>query len=299
MTSSLEPGTARVDWPAILAVFAMVIAFTYTDDLVEFIVVVTGMSVSAGQWLVALLDLLLVASTALLKWRIAVRESGSRPAIRAFLGGLLRSWWSVGAVVIVVLHVSLIALSNNLGQGSWLWTSVPLSLLFVAAMGLVLVTTLDSQAPFGAGAWERNGWIVPLLVGTFAVQLASALWFPVINVNDECASQISPDFFGQIVNVVPMLLIPLGLELNYVRRGAGIRNPGMRAAPILTVVLLCLAEALAFSMQVNIEAPRCGIAPVWHEYTAFVVSVQATAIALATLVWLLVADSTSGHETPA
>ena len=69
----------------------------------------------------------------------------------------------------------------------------------------------------------------------------------------------------------------------------------MRAAPILTVVWLRLAEGLAFSMQVKTDAVHCGVAAVWHEYTAFVVTVQATAIALATLVWLLVSDTTDSR----
>ncbi len=289
---------ASADWPAVLAVFAMVIAFTYTDDLVEFIVVVTGMGVATGQWLVAGLDLLLVASTALLKRRIMGRSrSGRQLGWKGFLRGLLRSWWSVGAAIIVVLHVFVITVSDNLGQGSWMWTSVPVSALFVSAVGLVLVSTLDSESPFGPGSWGRNGWVVPLLVGTFVVQVASALWFPVIDLDAACANEVSADFFGQMVNVIPMLLIPLGLELNYVRRTAGIRNPGMRAAPILTVVMLCLAEGLAFSMQVKTDVVHCGIAAVWHEYTAFVVTVQATAIALATLVWLLVSDSTANDST--
>lgn len=284
---------AAADWPAILAVFAMIIAFTYSDDLVELVVEVTDLDVATGQWIVAALDCLLVASTALLKWRIAARADGAgRLGVKSFLHRLLRSWWSVGAALVVVLHISVIGLSDNLGQGGWLWTSLPLSLLFVVAMALVLVSTLDSGPTFGPGAWSRNGWILPLITGTFVVQVASALWYPAVYVPESCNNQISTDFFAQMVQVIPMLLITLGIELSFVRRAGAVRSPGQRAAPILTVVMLCVAEGLAFSMLVKADAVNCGVAAVWHEYIAFVVTVQATAIALATLVWLLLSDAT-------
>ena len=181
MTTSSERGMAPADWPAILAVFAMVIAFTYTDDLVELILAVTGIGIDTGQLMVAGLDLLLVAATAGLKWRVAARrDGGGQLSLRSFLSQLLRSWWSVGATLVVVLHMFVIGLSDNLGQGGRLWTSVPVSLLFVVAMSLVLVSTLDSGSTFGAGAWSRNGWILPLIIGTFVGQIASALWYPAI-----------------------------------------------------------------------------------------------------------------------
>ena len=66
-------------------------------------------------------------------------------------------------------------------------------------------------------------------------------------------------------------------------------------APVFIVIIMCIAEALAFSMLVKADAPRCGLAAVWHEYISFVVTAQAMAIGLATLVWLLlVVDSPDG-----
>jgi hypothetical protein len=46
---------------------------------------------------------------------------------------------------------------------------------------------------------------------------------------------------------------------------------------------------LAFSTLMN--DPNEGLASSWHEYVAFEVSVQATTIGLATVVWLLLAGS--------
>jgi hypothetical protein len=43
------------------------------------------------------------------------------------------------------------------------------------------------------------------------------------------------------------------------------------------------------------QGARCGIGAVWHEYTAFVVSVQTLQIGLAAVVWLLLVGAT-GQE---
>jgi hypothetical protein len=46
---------------------------------------------------------------------------------------------------------------------------------------------------------------------------------------------------------------------------------------------------LAFSMLAKGERVTCGMAATWHEYLAFVITVHAAAISLATLAWLLLA----------
>ena len=98
-----------------------------------------------------------------------------------------------------------------------------------------------------------------------------------------------------MANILPIILLTLALEMNYVRRSASNADPGRRVAPVFIVIIMCIAEALAFSMLVKADAPRCGLAAVWHEYISFVVTAQAMAIGLATLVWLLlVVDSPAG-----
>jgi len=58
---------------------------------------------------------------------------------------------------------------------------------------------------------------------------------------------------------------------------------------VLTVILLCVGLALSFTMLAKADlGPFCGLGAVWHEYISFVVTVQALAIGLATLVWLMV-----------
>ncbi|MGI9162621.1 MAG: hypothetical protein ACR2JI_06830 [Mycobacterium sp.] len=289
-TSSL--GRSRAQSAALAAVFAMVIGFTYSDDVVEFFLDITGAQLAGWRWIVVAIDVALLAGSAFLKWRIAVQ---AQPALSRgrFWHRLVRSWWTVGAVLILSLHLVVIGLAGT-GSEVPLGMNLLVSLLFVTAMGLVLASTLDTEMAPGIG-WSRHGWVLPLVVGTLVVQVASALWFPVIDINAGCANEVSDVFFSQIVQVLPVLLITLGIEMGFLRRRASVLRPADRAAPVLTVLLLCAAEGLAFSMTVKTDGGHCGVAAVWHEYIAFVVSVQALAIGLATLAWLLVADSTSNE----
>jgi putative exporter of polyketide antibiotics len=63
-------------------------------------------------------------------------------------------------------------------------------------------------------------------------------------------------------------------------------------APVFTVLMLCIGLGLTVTMDVKADKETlCGTGAVWHEYISFVVNVQALAIGLATLVWLLLGDA--------
>jgi hypothetical protein len=303
-TAESERRRRPADWPAILVVFALVVGFTYSDDLLELVLDATNAGFSGLRWMVLALDCVLIAGAALLKKRITSNDdTGERLPWGAFLRQLVRGWWAVGAVLVVAVHLVLILTAPSrahLGEVASVWIQLLGSLLFVVAMSLVLMSVLDDDlTPLdhrrGVGRARRD-WILPLAVGTFVVHVASALWYPVIDMNQGCANEIAPDFFSNMVQVLPLLLVTLGIEMNFLRRTAAMSHPGQRAAPVITVLLLCIAEGLAFSMLVKSEDVHCGFGAVWHEYIAFVVTVQATAISLATLVWLLL---TNPSETTA
>lgn len=88
-----------------------------------------------------------------------------------------------------------------------------------------------------------------------------------------------------------LVLLTMTIELNHLRRNAREGDPGTRVAPGFTVLLICTALALAFSVLVKADSAPCGPGAVWHEYIAFVVSVQALAIGLSTLIWLYLANA--------
>lgn len=272
------------DLPALTAVFALVIGFTFSDDLVEFGLDLAGRpSADLASWLTFALDVLLVSATAVLKWRIT---GGGN--LTVFLRRLFTGWWALGAALVVAGHVVLRLIAghrDDLGDVAAVWVSLLASLVFVTAMTLLLISAL------GDGPGSRT-WVVPLVVGTFVVQTASALWYPVIDADKGCAGNISWSYFSEMTNISSIVLLALGIELAYVRRTARIPDPGRRVAPVFTMLMLCLGVVLSFTMLVKAGiGTRCGLAAVWHEYIAFVVTAQALTIGLATVLWLLVTDT--------
>lgn len=271
----------RSDWPAVVAVFVLVIGMTYSDDAVEFIATSSGRDFPDLRWFILVVDILLVAGTAVLKWYMIGQPRGG-----AFVRDLVRGWWIIGAGLVIVLHLMLL-MSPGPPRGWAVGHSPGLTLLtnaaFVAAMGMMLVS---AKTPGGARAW-----IIPVVVGTFVAQLASALWYPVINTEDGCADNVSTEYFNGMVQVLPVMLVTLGLEVNYLRSTNAVREPGQRAVAVLTVLLLCIGEGLAFSMLVEGDRVSCGSAAIWHQYIAFVLTAHAAAISLATLAYLLLATT--------
>ncbi len=87
--------------------------------------------------------------------------------------------------------------------------------------------------------------------------------------------------------VVPLAI---GVEFNAIRRTEAVPDPARRAAPVLTLSLLSIAELLAFSMLVQFGMRTCGPGAVWHEYLSFLIIAQAVSTGLATAVWLLIAE---------
>lgn len=271
----------RSDWPAVVAVFVLVIGMTYSDDVVEFVANSGGRHVPDLRWAILGLDLVLVAGTAVLKWHM----TGHPREIGAFVRSLLRSWWAVGAALVLIIHLMLLTSpgpSRGWAVAHSAWLTLATNAAFVAAMALMLVSALT-----GGGS---KGWIVPVVIGTFVAQFASALWYPVIDTGSGCTDSVSTEYFNGMVQVLPLLLVTLGIEVNYLRRTDAMREAGRRAVSVLTVLLLCTAEALAFSMLITGGRPTCGPAALWHQYIAFVITVHAAAISLATLAWLLLAN---------
>ncbi len=284
-SSDVEPIAQPKDWAPLVTVFTLVIGFTYSDDMVEFAQNVTGWwSSRETPWLVFALDCLLVLSTAAMKWRM-----GGETDPKMFLRRMATGKWGLGAALVVIMHVVLIATTgvrSQLGESASVWINLLASLVFVTAMGLLLVSALSDKADRA-----NRSWVVPVMLGTFVAQLASALWYPVIDVENGCAGDVASSYFSDSVNMTPVILLTLGIELNYVRRNASATlNAGQRVTPLLTVIMLGVSLMLSFSMVVKADMPKCGLAAVWQEYIAFVFSAQTLSIGMATVVWLLVSN---------
>lgn len=107
-----------------------------------------------------------------------------------------------------------------------------------------------------------------------------------------CTGAISPVFFQLVAEVIPVLLLALGVEFNYFRRT--LTDAGQRAATAATVTVLAAALVATLS-TLPWDGQGCGdVLSRWHEYIAFLLTVQAIFTGLATLVWLLVASTPDG-----
>jgi hypothetical protein len=304
-TAGGSPGTSERSQRAagrlaLVLVSFWVIVFTYSEDVVD---VIDDVTEAVGRlrfpewvwvWAPLALDIALIVASWPLKRLIAKSDGDS---------GRLWGWWTFGALLTVAVHLMWISTEPHGVNPATVWLHILASSLFVIAMGILLTSALNADpmtlfSPRLRDArprdWIRTHSTLPLIVGTFFGYVATPLWYPEIlphsspvgsSGDQGCPPAIDPQYFAQMTQMIPMVLITLGIEFNYVRQAKGAQEPIQRAAPILTVILLCIAEGLAFSALLKKQA--CGLAAVWHEYTALVVTFQASAIGLATFVWLL------------
>lgn len=290
-----EPASIRA---AVALVFVWIILGAYSVDIVQAIHDFSGSRVPfypGGIWAIGRLaaSVVLVVVSWPLKRSIERADGHSRRNAR---------WWWLGAVIVVVVHLVLTLVETTRGGIESVWAGLLAALVYSIGMVLLLVsalnadpTTLFSQkkrVQFQRD-WVRIHSVLPAAAGTMVLYFAKVLWFP----DDVGIGVVKDDFFIAALQFIPLVLITLGLEFNFARRGPGdpresdktaLPDPVCRAAPIVTVILMCVAMFLAFSTLMNDK--NGDLAAAWHEYIAFGVSVQATTIGLATVVWLLLAD---------
>lgn len=283
-----ETTAAPGSWLALLAEFGLVIGFTYSNDVVEFVLDLAGKPYfPIGQWMVLSFDLALVLGTGALKWYLQDEHAD----FAAFARRLIRGWWGKGAAVVVALHVTLIANGARLAQttsGTALVINLLATTAFIAAMAMLLLAVHSGTS----GSRGSRTWFLPLVFGTLITQIASAMWEPVIDRGTGCADDISSGYFSSAIEFIALILLAIGVELSYVRRAAAVRDATERAAPVLTIILLGAGQLLALSMMVKADqGGSCGFAALWHEYISFLVTTQAMAVGLATITWLLVTDA--------
>ena len=269
-----------------------------------------------GGWVLPLVDLGLLVL--LLLVTLALQ--------RVLLGGrhwdLLR-WGAVGGVLLLALDAAVAqAVPDD-----------PVT-IFCSLLARVVACGILFAATVGANPWrvvtrvgraiDPDGWrrflpAVPLLVGTYAAYVGASVWYGLNEsavrsvaeamevarregvagpVNELCIGAIKPEYFAQLSQVIPLLLVALGVERRFFDQL--LKEPVQRALTIFTVLLLCAGEAIAIAA---LTSPNQGCGRVlyyWQEYTAFLVTLLACFIALATLVWALVAVSPKeGNKPPA
>jgi hypothetical protein len=302
----------RRDRAVLAVVFLLLFAFSYSEDFVFAALEATGHDHVVG-WLIGLVgfDVAVLALVALLKRSIA--SSANEPQ------RFWRCWWiSLGAVVCIDVFLVL------LPEDHPLWIDLASSVALATLMGIVMMVSLnaDPLTLFSRERrlaeptdWARVRATVPLVIGTFACFIASTVFddffdLDTVRVLDAemeaevaamplpeqlgawatlCEGAVSPAFFQQVVDVIPLLLLTIGVEFNFFRRA--LDESAQRAAAAATVAVMAIGLLLAISTLPWAGTGCRGVLGYWHEYLTFVVAVQGVATGLATLLWLLVASS--------
>jgi len=291
-------------------VFLMLFAFSYREQLVSGLFpVVGGGGQTAWRVAVVVVDVAVLGLVGLMKG-IVTRADGDAPR--------LWGWWWTGVVILIAVDVLRLFPVEAIGLD--LLTAT----VYAAAMGLTMAASLnaDPLALFSTARrvalptdWARVRAVVPLVFGTWLCYLAASAFVDYFDLravraldpatadkvaempipeqmavlSQLCQGAISPVFFELIVEVLPVLLLTLGIEFNYFRRT--LTDAGQRAATAATVTVMAAGLVGALS-TLPWDGQGCGdVLSSWHEYVAFLFAVQGVFTGLATLVWLLVAST--------
>jgi hypothetical protein len=105
-----------------------------------------------------------------------------------------------------------------------------------------------------------------VVIGTYAVYVGASVWYGLnesavrsvseamevarregLNgqLNELCVGAIKPEYFAQLSQVIPLLLVALGLERRFFERL--LQEPVQRTLTLFTVLLLCAGEAIAIA----------------------------------------------------
>ena len=291
-------------------VFLMLFAFSYSEQLVSGLFpVVGGGGQTAWRVAVVVVDVAVLGLVGLMKG-IVTRADGDAPR--------LWGWWWTGVVILIAVDVL------RLFPVEAIRLDLLTATVYAAAMGLTMAASLnaDPLALFSTARrvalptdWVRVRAVVPLVFGTWLCYLAASAFVDYFDLravraldpatadkvaempiteqmavlSQLCEGAISPVFFQLIVEVLPVLLLTLGIEFNYFRRT--LTDAGQRAATAATVTVMAAGLVGALS-TLPWDGQGCGdVLSSWHEYVAFLFAVQGVFTGLATLVWLLVAST--------
>jgi hypothetical protein len=234
---------------------------------------------------------------------------------RILLGGwdwVLLRWWGLGAALILAIVAAAswaLPLDNDwVLFCTYLAGATSLAIVFAATVGAsprrVLTHKGRDTDPEG---WRRFQPGLPLLIGTFAAFVGNDIWFRLDAnairtfadaqvvatregftgpIKDLCVGAVGPEYFAQLGQVIPVLLVAVGLELRFFERLMA--EPVQRALTIFTVLLLCVGEATAISALPSLNRGCGNVLSAFHEHLAITVTLLACFIALATLVWAIV-----------
>ena len=303
----------RADRAVIGVVFLMVFVFSYSEQLVSQLFP-SNASGEEMAWRIAVIvvDVAVLAAVGLMK-RAITRADGDAPR--------LWGWWWTGVAILIGIDGLRLIPYDSVG------VDVLTATIYAAAMGFTIAASLNADPLTLINGerrlrlpvdWARVRAIVPLVIGTWLCYLAASAYVDLFDVDTVrvldaateaqianlsvseqmsvlsqiCEGAISPVYFQLVAEVIPVLLLALGVEFNYFRRT--LTDAGQRAATAATATVLA-AGLVATLSTLPWDGQGCGdVLSRWHEYIAFLLTVQGIFTGLATLVWLLVSSTPDG-----
>lgn len=220
---------------ALVAVFIAFVPLAFSEDVLWAAFEPTGKE--RPWWMLLAADTLLLALIGYLAWWI--RRNYPVPARYRTLP--IWIWWAVGAGLTIALDAVV----------TWGWVfrdrildHLGTSLLYAIFLAILIAATVGVNpwkllTPNGRSkhqeAWERFRPALPLLIGTFAAYVGSVVYWHELDpgairtladardaagsqdlasavVNNLCVGAVHQEYFAQLSQVIPLLLVALGIE---------------------------------------------------------------------------------------
>ena len=108
-------------------------------------------------------------------------------------------------------------------------------------------------------------------------------------VDSLCSGAVDQQYFGQVSQAIPLLLVAVGLESQLFRRlsrDVAVESITWGVATI-TVIVLLIGEAFAISALPFSNKGCDNLMAGWHEYLAFIFTLEACSVGLVSLLWAL------------
>ncbi|HET8659525.1 MAG TPA: hypothetical protein VFM55_11065 [Micromonosporaceae bacterium] len=234
-------------------------------------------------------------------------------------------WFTGGAIAHLGVDVAAVQMAPSVAAG--LTLAVPyaatLAVIGAAVAGARWLPRWPRRWP---ALWRRAApepgqthsgfrYVLPLVVGTLFAYLGETVYWYTLGADPTTGARVVNDeYFAQMSAVIPLLLIAIGFEARQFQVYR--RHPVGRAAAIVIILLLCVAEVLVLtalspgppeppqSSPASTGPPARGL-PAWLEYPAFVLSLEAMCMGLALVAWALTSATRTTRagatdaETPA
>lgn len=235
-------------------------------------------------------------------------------AWRLTAGSLTKMWereqrrrWLL-ALVAAVMADAVFYLAFDARHGHFERRIILAVVLFIPPLLLAIAAAQRLDAPAlarGLRGPRRKEWAklaqlyllpaLPLVVGVGVSFVAGSLWDDLRCSNPECSpvNEVNGEFFAQMAQVLPLLLIALLLESEFLKPQKA-EPASRRAIAVYTVLVLVVAEALVFSALASPDLSKH--LPDAHSYAAFAGAWYATGVAATCLVIIAATTRLSDSE---